>query len=232
MYRVGFAVKDDEPVENALSTVRTTIHNIWDRFPDSPEQGKLYISGKDNFRDKLATHRVYKGNRDPANRPFYYDEIREYMIHVHGAITVNGMEAEDAAGIEHYNHKDRSTVLVHQDKDLDCLPGWHWNPVKGGDVYYQTLQQADVHFWKQVLTGDKVDNIRGIDGLGPKTADKLIDPCGGDWIKMHAVALEQYKKQHGLEAESILAETCKLVWILRKEGITYDGSSIGASSVP
>lgn len=226
MYRVGFAVKDDEPVENALSTVRTTIHNIWDRFPDRPEEGKLFISGKDNFRDKLATHRVYKGNRDPANRPFYYDDIREYMIHVHGAITVNGMEAEDAAGIEHYNHKDRSTVLVHQDKDLDGLPGWHWNPVKGGDVYYQTLKQADIHFWKQVLTGDKVDNIRGIDGLGPKTANKLIDPCDGDWIKMHAVALEQYKKQHGLEAESILAETCKLVWILRKEGITYDGSEI------
>src|SRR3990172_4560856 len=35
VYRVGFAVKEDEPIENALSTVRSTIHNIWDRFPDS-----------------------------------------------------------------------------------------------------------------------------------------------------------------------------------------------------
>ena len=240
VYRVGFAVKDDEPIENALSTTRTIIHNIWDRFPDSPEEGKLYISGKDNFRDLMVAHeatfakapKLYKGNRDPSMRPHYYDEIREYMIHVHGAITVNGMEAEDAAGIEHYAHKDRSTVLVHQDKDLDCLPGWHWNPIKGDDVRYITMKEANVNFWKQVLTGDKVDNIRGIDGLGPKTADKLIDPCDNDWLKMRAVALEQYKKQYGDTAEAILDETCRLVWILRKTGETYDGSTVGATLVP
>lgn len=231
IYRVGFAVKEDEPVENALSTLRSMVHQIQDRFPDSPEPMRLYISGKGNFRDKIATHRIYKGNRDPSMRPHYYDELREYAIHIHGAITVDGMEAEDAAGIEHYAHKDRNTVLVHQDKDLNCLPGWHWNPVKMGDLYYQTVKAADIHFWKQVLTGDKVDNIRGIDGLGPKTADKLIDPCGGDWIKMRAIALEQYKKQHGLEAESILDETCKLVFILRKPGVTYDGSKITEGEV-
>lgn len=214
--------------------MRSTIHNIWDRFPDSPEPGRLYISGKDNFRDKLACAeatfskepKLYKGTRDPSMRPHYYDEIRDYMIHIHGAITVNGMEAEDAAAIVHYEHKDRNTVLVHQDKDLNCLPGWHWNPVKMDDVYYQTIKEANIHFWKQVLTGDKVDNIRGIDGLGPKTADKLLDPCDGDWMRMYDVALYQYRKQHGLEAERILDETCKLVWILRKEGITYDGSNV------
>lgn len=234
VYRVGFAVKEDEPIENALSTVRSTIHNIWDRFPDSPEQGKLYISGKDNFRDTLTTNeavfhkapKLYKGNRDTSKRPYYYDDIREYMIHVHNAIVVNGMEAEDAAGIEHYKHKERNTVLVHQDKDLNCLPGWHWNPVTMGEVYYMTLQESTRHFWKQVLTGDFTDNIRGIDKLGPKTADKLLDACGDDEMKMRAVALEQYKKQHGDMAEQALDETCKLVYILRKEGETYDGSNI------
>lgn len=234
VYRVGFAVKEDEPIENALSTVRSTIHNIWDRFPDSPEPGKLYISGKDNFRDTLTKNeavfhkapKFYKGTRDPAKRPFYYDDIREYMIHVHNAIVVNGMEAEDAAGIEHYAHKERNTVLVHQDKDLDCLPGWHWNPVKMGDLYYQTLEGGNIHFWKQVLMGDVTDNIRGIDGLGPKTADKLLAPCNGDWMKMRQVALEKYKAQHGAMAEQALDETCKLVYILRKEGVTYDGSAI------
>lgn len=234
VYRVGFAVKEDEPIENALATVRTVIHNIWDRFPDSPEPGVLYISGKGNFRDKLTTNesvfleapKYYKGNRDPSMRPHYYDDIREYMINIHGAITVNGMEAEDAAAIHHYSNKDRSTVLVHQDKDLLVIPGWHWHPVKMGDVYYINMRDAAINFWKQVLTGDRTDNIRGIDGLGPKTADKLIDPCNGDWMKMREVVLAQYKKQHGDEAEYVMDMACKLVWILRKEGKTYDGSDI------
>lgn len=233
-YRVGFAVKEDEPVENALSTTKAIIHNIWDRFPDSPEPGKLYISGKNNFRDKLTEReavflkepKFYKGNRDPSLRPHYYDEIREYMIHVHGAIPVHGMEAEDAASIYHYSQKDRSTVLVHQDKDLLCIPGWHWNPVKMDDIYYVTLKQANINFWKQVLTGDRTDNIRGIDGLGDKTADKLIDPLDGDWMKMHEVTLAQYRKQYGSEAEGVMADTAKLVWIMRKEGETYDGSVV------
>lgn len=235
IYRVGFAVKEDEPVENALATVRTMINNIWDRFPDSPRPGKLYIGGKYNFRDALVCpediffgpNKVYKGNRDPALRPAFYHEIREYMIHVHGAIVVDGMEAEDAASIEHYSHKDRSTVLVHQDKDLNCIPGFHYNPVKMNDVYYQTLQQANSWFWKQVLTGDRTDNIRGIDGLGPKTADKIIDPCGNDWMKMRDAVLAEYKKQYGtFDAEASMDATAKLVWILRKTGETYDGSAI------
>lgn len=234
VYRVGFAVKADEPVENALSTTRTIIHNIWDRFPDRKRDGILFISGKGNFRDNMecledvyfGPNKKYKGNRDPSMRPSYYDEIREYMIHVHGAITVNGMEAEDAAGIEHYKHKDRSTVLVHQDKDLNCLPGWHWNPVKMDDLYYQTIHKANSDFWKQVLTGDRVDNIRGIDGLGPKTANKIIDSCGDDWMKMHDAVLAQYAKQYGPDAKAAMDATCKLVWIMRKEGETYDGSNI------
>jgi len=236
---VGFAVKEDEPVENALSTVRHIIHNIWDRFPDSPEPGKLFISGKNNFRDYLPcsdevfleSPKYYKGNRDPSLRPHYYDDIREYMIHVHGAIPVDGMEAEDAAAIYHYSKKDRSTVLVHQDKDLLCIPGWHWNPVKMDSVYYVTMQEANKNFWKQVLTGDRTDNIRGIDGIGVKTADKLIDPCDGDWMKMHDTVLAHYRKQYGDNAEARMDATCKLVWILRKEGETYDGQPIVAKPV-
>ena len=225
VYRVGFAVGPEEPVEYALATVKSSINNIWDRFRDSPEQGKLYIGGANNFREKVATHRIYKGNRDTSLRPNFYSEIRDYMVHIHGAIKVDGMEAEDAAGIEHYKHKDKSTVLVHQDKDLNCLPGWHYNPIK--DVlYYQTMRDANTHFWTQVLTGDSTDNIRGIDGIGPKTAANLLAPCDGDWMKMYEVALSKYKKQHGLEGESMLRETCMLVWILRKEGETFDGSAI------
>jgi DNA polymerase-1 len=221
---VGFAVKDDEPLEYALATVKAVINDIKAKFPDA-QYHRFFLSGKGNFRDKVATLQIYKGNRDPSHKPKYYSEIKEYMVEHHGAEYVEGMEAEDACGIEQYANKDKSTVIVGVDKDLKTIPGWHYNPVK--DILeYITLEEANEYFWKQVLTGDRTDNIRGIDGLGPKTADKLIDPCNKDWNKMREVVLEQYKKQHGPDAEAIMDETAKLVWILRKREETYDGSSI------
>jgi 5'-3' exonuclease len=224
IYRVGFAVKDDEPLEFALSTVKSVINNIKDRFPEA-QSHRLFLTGKGNFRDKVATLQIYKGNRDPSHKPKYYTEIKEYMIQHHDAEVVQGMEAEDACGIEQYAAKNRDTVIVGVDKDLLTIPGWHYNPVKD-TMTYVTLPEANEYFWKQVLTGDRTDNIRGIDGLGPKTADKLIAPCNRDWNKMREVVLEQYKKQHGNDAEAIMDETARLVFILRKAGETYDGSPI------
>jgi 5'-3' exonuclease len=224
LYRIGFAVKDDEPVEYALATARASVHNIQEKFPDS-DKTLLFLTGKGNFRDKVATHQIYKGNRDPANKPRLYDEIKEYLIKHQGAEIVTGMEAEDECGIRQYEAKDKSTVIVGVDKDLMCIPGWHYNPVKDLMVY-QTLPEADAHFWLQVLMGDRVDNIRGIDKIGPKTAAKIIAACEGNIMTMREKALELYVKQHGNDGEAILDETAKLVWILRKRGETYDGSSI------
>ena len=91
---------------------------------------------------------------------------------------------------------------------------------------YVTLPEANEFFWTQVLTGDRTDNIRGIDGLGPVKATKLIAPCGRDWIKMRDVVLGEYKRQHGNDAERAMDETAKLIWILRERGVTYNGSSV------
>ena len=222
VYRVGFAVKEDEPLEYALATMREAINNIWDKYET---KGKLYLTGKGNFRDSIATIQVYKGNRDPANKPKYYSELREYMLAYHPTEVVEGMEAEDRCGILQYAAKDRSTCIVGVDKDLDMIPGWHYNPVK--DITrYITLEEADTAFWKQVLTGDRVDNIPGIKGLGPKTADKLIDPVAGNWTTMSEVVMNEYKKHYGSEAWNVMDENARLLWIIRKEGITYDGSKV------
>lgn len=226
VYRVGFAVKDDEPIEYALSTVKHAIENVWAKFPKATTR-RVFISGKNNFRDKIATIQVYKGNRDPAKKPKFYDEIRQYMVDYHGAEIVNGMEAEDAAAIQQYSHKDKSTILVGQDKDLQCIPGWHFNPVKD-TLHYQTLADANVSFWKQVITGDRTDNILGLEGYGPVAANKIIDPCNKDWDAMYRATLDEYGKVYGSRAFDVMHETAQLVWILRKEGETYDGSSIEA----
>lgn len=235
VYRVGFAVKDDEPLEYALATIRSSLHNIYDRFPNRTKEPIIYLSGKGNFREQIATRAVYKGNRDPAAKPKYYDEIRQYMIDHHGAQTVDGKEAEDAAGVSHYANKDRSSVLVGQDKDLLCIPGWHYNPVKDS-LFYVTLPEANYWFWNQVLTGDRTDNIPGIDGLGESKngfagisprVRKILDPVKDSWDGMYNSVLSRYKNEFGNDhGVYYMDEAAKLVWIMRKEGRTFDGSSI------
>lgn len=224
-YRIGFAIGDSEPIEFALSTVKNHLNHIHDKFSDRPEPAKLFFGGKNNFREKIATLNVYKGNRDPSKKPYYYDDIREYMINYHGAVVVDGMEAEDACGIEQFANKDKSTVIVGVDKDLLCIPGYHYNPVKD-TLIYQNIGNANQHFWTQVLTGDPTDNIKGLDKVGPKTAEKILAPCNQQWIAMHDAVLNEYDKKFGTKGYTIMNETAKLVWILREEGKTYDGSSI------
>lgn len=224
VYRVGFAVKEGEPLEFALSTVKHAIQNIWDKFPDHKHHS-LFLTGKGNFRNKVATTAIYKGNRDPANKPFYYSEIREYMIAHQSAQVVDGMEAEDAAGIQQYASKDRDTVIVGVDKDLLCIPGWHYNPVKD-TMMYVTLPEANENFWKQVLTGDRTDNIIGLEGIGPVKAGKIITPCHREWQRMRDATLAAYRNQFGNDAERAMTEVANLIWILRKDNEGFDGRAL------
>lgn len=219
VYRIGFAAGDSEPVEYALHSVKTVLTGIWDRYGSD---GPVFLSGEGNYRNNVATIRPYKGNRAGADKPFYYHEIREYLITQHNAQIVNGMESDDACSILQWNDKDRRTIIVHQDKDINNTPGWHFNPVKQ-EEYYITLQQANQNFWMQVLTGDITDNIQGIPKVGPVTAAKIL-AGKEDWYAMHHAALHAYKEKGFTEQD--FHENATLVWIQRDEWKNYDGSDI------
>lgn len=216
VYRIGFAVKDDEPVEYALSTVKHAINNVLERFDQAPWH-RIFLSGKGNFREDIAKTLVYKGNRDPSMRPFYYQEIKDYLINIHGAEVVDGIEADDAVATLQWQHKDRSTVIVRQDKDLNMIPGYHFNPVKE-ELKYITLPEANEWFFIQMLWGDRTDNIPGIDGLGEVRSKKLLAPCNREVLRMQEVVKQQYKKAFGEDAERRYKEIANLLWMRREEG--------------
>lgn len=202
-------------MEYGLATVRSVLDNIHDKFPEQ-EYRRIFLTGKDNFRDKIATLKVYKGNRDPSHKPKYYSEIKDYLIAHHGAEVVDGQEADDAQGIAQWANKDRSTVIVGIDKDMYMIPGWHYNWVKD-ELKYVKLADANTFFFKQMLTGDTTDNIPGIPKVGPKTAEKLIAPVAGNIIEMQRVVREKYKEYYGDKAQSAYNEMANLLWIRREE---------------
>jgi hypothetical protein len=201
----------------ALSNAKTAVEFVLnDCFPDRTWY-RAFLTGKGNFRDKVATIKPYKGNRDPNHRPKYYKEIRQYLVDKYKAEVVEGMEADDMLGIVQWQHPDKSTVIVSIDKDLKMVPGYHFNPKKQ-EFFYQNINDANLFFLWQLMVGDTTDNIPGVDGIGPKKADKVIAAADGDVGLVKEAVQAMYQKQYGPEWQAALDEVSQLLWIRRREG--------------
>lgn len=215
VYASAGAAKEHEPVENALHNAKMAVEVCHQKFPGAPSVD-VYLTGTGNFRYDVATIQGYKANRTQP-KPKYYQDVRDYLTNVHKAAIIDGREADDALGCEQWKHRDKSTVIVSIDKDLDMIPGWHFNWRKDS-LYYVTLEDANRFFYHQLLTGDRTDNIRGIAGCGPATANKLLKDCGNTWDNYAGVVRNQYQSSYGDEWEAALIETATLLWIEREEG--------------
>jgi len=165
---------------------------------------RAWITGKTNFRFEIATTVPYKGNRKDAPKPKHYDALRNHLLKL-GAKMSEGEEADDAVGIA---STEGNYWIVHVDKDLDQLPGWHYNPVKD-EEYYVTEFEGLYSFYKQILTGDRVDNIEGIRGIGPVKADKILKDCTTE-RELYDACLKAYDGN----SERVL-ENGKLLWLRR-----------------
>jgi 5'-3' exonuclease len=99
------------------------------------------------------------------------------------------------------------------------IPGWNLNPVTG--VYkYITLTEANQFFYTQLLTGDRVDNIPGLKGIGPKKAAKLLDGLTEE-KNLYNACRAQYTGVHGFDGDKFLEENAHLLYIQRKEGVLW-----------
>jgi 5'-3' exonuclease len=119
-------------------------------------------------------------------------------------------EADDAIGIRAYTLGEEDYVICSIDKDLDNLRGKHYNFVKN-EAYYVTEENAIKNFYRQILTGDRVDNIPGLSGIGPKKAEKILADCVTE-EELYSAVLKAY--DGNLE---YLTEQGQLLWIRRKD---------------
>lgn len=204
-------------LSHALSNAKTAVEFVLnDAFPER-EYHKAYLTGKGNFRYEIATIKPYKGNRDPLHRPKYYKDIREFLIGKYQAEVVEGQEADDALAQAQWSKPDKSTVICSIDKDLMMIPGYHFNPKKG-TFWYQSIKDAELFFLWQMMVGDTTDNIPGVTGVGPKTADKIMAECGEDYSKVLERVQQLYQKEFGANWRQAFDEIGQLLWMRRKEG--------------
>lgn len=134
----------------------------------------LVITTGQNFRHRL--YEDYKANRKdivphPAMRGLK-ELVREYDA----TVWEDGIEADDLIGIRVTERDD--AFAVSADKDFATIPCTLFVPAshgkKSGEWHTFTEDEANVNWLRQTMTGDTIDNYKGIPKVGPVKANAIL----------------------------------------------------------
>jgi hypothetical protein len=216
------------------------------------EKPRLFITGKDNFREKIAKKAIYKGQRDKLAKPWHYNNIKAYLIGCYDAEVVDGMEADDKMCIIQTNNLNLDkkvedaynypfTIICTRDKDLRQCPGWHFGWELGSQPQFGPKlvdEIGEIHlssdnkkitgwglkfFYSQLITGDRVDNIPGLPRKGPVEAFKLLANTTTH-EEMEKAVVAAYKVFYGDVWREELLEQGQLLWMVRE--LDKDGNPV------
>ncbi len=181
--------------------------------------GAIFDSPKRTFRDDLFTE--YKANRSETPNdlqvqiPYIYRVIDAFRIK---RIVREGYEADDViatlatAGVK----KKIDSVIITADKDFMQVVGPHvrlWDPMRDKSTGVREVRdrfgvEPKTLIDIQALMGDSIDNIKGVPGVGEKTATALIQEFGDlDNLYANLAKVEESKKIRGAKkVAGLLAE--------------------------
>lgn len=166
-----------QPLEFALEATRTQMQNIIEEI--GAKHVKIFLSGESNYRYAIAKQRPYKGNRT-ADKPVHYGAIRKYLSERWGAEVIDKIEADDQLSIlaRSAEYAGRAVVATI-DKDLDQIPGAHYNYMKKVSYDIDPIE-AELFFYQQAISGDATDNIPGCFKMGAVKAQRAVYDCYAD----------------------------------------------------
>ncbi len=184
----------------------------------------IFDAARENFRNEIYPE--YKANRGEApddlipQFPLIRECVKSFNI---PQLEIEGFEADDLiATYVSLAEKDKiETIIVSSDKDLMQLVSKNvtmLDPMKNKKIEIKDVEekfgvQPDKVIFIQALTGDKVDNIPGAPGIGPKTASQLINEFNDiDGLMKNLSKIKQEKRRNILtEAEKDIRLSLKLV---------------------
>lgn len=172
----------------------------------------LFDAKRKNFRNEIFAD--YKGTRKdtPEELIPQFPIIREAVDALNlNHLEMEGYEADDliATYAEQALEKGFEVVVVSADKDLMQLirPGVElYDPMKDKfftpeDVKEKFGVYPDKVVDVQALSGDSIDNVPGVPGIGPKTAAELVNEYGSlAGVLEHAAEIKQNKRRETLLA--------------------------------
>lgn len=218
-YQSAFTAQANIQWDEDLWTVHTdlAIAKTWivDRLDTFKKHLKaddfiLAISDKNNFRRKLFPD--YKANRRSKFAPIGLDPIREWMAEEYGTVIYPNLEADDVIAIlatERPNRLDKR-VIVSIDKDFKGVPCTFYD-FNRGEMHEITEEEADAYHLMQTIAGDAVDGFKGVTGIGPVKAKKLLDTHGATWDTV----LKAYSDAGMTEEEALT--NAWMAYLIRKD---------------
>ena len=200
----------------ATYNVRSIINSIADELQVDPfEEVRVYLSGPDNYRYGISTVKPYKGNRPLDRKPVHAAAIKDYIRTHYTHQVSDGQEADDDMAIAHFamwEQDPESSIIATIDKDLDTIPGMHYNFVTK-ETYRVTPEEADKFFWMQMVSGDPVDNVPGIPKYGKLKAEKFINE---HWPNVYDPVRGLYVQSYGDKADDVMLEMGRLLYIRKR----------------
>jgi 5'-3' exonuclease len=165
---------------------------------------RCYLTGSNNFRERIATYQQYKGNRYDANgnrlrpQPKWLHSCRQYLVENYGAVLCDGQEADDALAIAQVKcnaSRDWHSIISSIDKDLRIVAGLHHDMNSGIIIETDALGGLEIDakgklrgtgmafFYAQLLMGDSADWIPGLPKVTPWMKEtfeevKRLGGCG------------------------------------------------------
>lgn len=171
-----------EPLNHAEYLVHREVNQLKDLF--RTDDVTIFLTPKKgNFREQVAQRsgnpksKVYKGQRTEV-KPYYHLNIRGYLQREFNCVMADGCEADDEVCIAQYDamQEERLSCIVGPDKDLKNMFGYLYNPMSGKEeLRYSDPDGTAIHFYNQMIEGDKADNIPGLPGAGPAAVHKFVD---------------------------------------------------------
>jgi 5'-3' exonuclease len=146
---------------------------------------------------RYSIYPAYKGNRKYDSLPLYLNEVKDHLEKEYGFIPVPYYEADDLV-LSYKNQSEDECIIVSPDKDILNLEGTHYNPRKN-EFVETNAEKATRYFWKSMMVGDTADNIKGISGIGPVSAEKILNNVPL-FTSLRAAVLEEYCNKYGEEA--------------------------------
>jgi len=157
----------------------------------------------------------YKANRRKYRKPAGFRRLFEWVEEQSPweSRSLEHAEGDDVLGVLY----EPGDVIVSTDKDALTLPGFHLGV--DGKIFEVTRQEADHRFYAQVLTGDRSDNYPGCTGVGPVTAERLLEGCSSE-AEMWQAVIKAYEDA-GLH-KSFALNQAHLARILRAGEYDFD----------
>ena len=218
LFKIGFHGAKD--VYNDGAHVGGVFHfvNILRKFLEEHNHDKVVVfwDGDSNSSIRKSIYPQYKANRRQDMNEYKYESylyqksrIKQYLEEIFvRQVEMHDNEADDLIAYYCKISKDEKIIVFSADKDLTQLISADvtiYSPItkqyfKNGDMI--SLNKVDIPHYNvlltKIFTGDKSDNIDGIQGLGEKTLVKFFPqvqekPCTIEEILDYARNIPQKK---------------------------------------